>query len=140
MKVRREAARCRYLRILHALGAKHLYLLDFSPDNLPNLKSTIEKSYPDVKVTTLEADAADETAIAGVCNRALKEEGRLDVFFANVCSHRTLLLMRSLYAIMFAGWRCHEAAIRNHHCRRIYELYESQRLVVRSICLGCAIY
>jgi len=64
-------------------GAKHLYLLDFSPDNLPNLKLTIEKSYPDVKVTTAEADAADDAAVAGVCSRALKEEGRLDVFFAN---------------------------------------------------------
>jgi len=30
-------------------GAKHLYLLDFDPTNLPDLKSTIEKKYPDVK-------------------------------------------------------------------------------------------
>jgi NAD(P)-dependent dehydrogenase (short-subunit alcohol dehydrogenase family) len=64
-------------------GAQHLYLIDFSPENLPNLKSTIEKSYPDVKVTTIEADAADETAISSVCIQALREEGRLDVFFAN---------------------------------------------------------
>ncbi|KAF9481512.1 NAD(P)-binding protein [Pholiota conissans] len=64
-------------------GAKHLYLLDFDPTNLPNLKSTIETKYPDVKVTTMQADAADETAIAGVCEQALREEGRLDVFFAN---------------------------------------------------------
>jgi len=64
-------------------GARHLYLLDFSPDNLPNLKSTIEKSYPDVKVTTIQADAADEVAISGVCKQALQEEGKLDVFFAN---------------------------------------------------------
>jgi len=34
------------------LGAVHLYLIDFSPENLPNLKSTIERSYPDVKVRT----------------------------------------------------------------------------------------
>lgn len=64
-------------------GAKHLYLLDFSPENLPNLKSTIEKAYPDVKVTVIEADAANETAIEGICKQALKEEGKLDVFFAN---------------------------------------------------------
>lgn len=32
------------------LGAKHLYLLDYDPTNLPELKSTIEKKYPDVKV------------------------------------------------------------------------------------------
>jgi len=64
-------------------GARHLYLLDFSPENLPNLKSTIEKSYSDVKVTTIQADAADEAAISGVCKQALNEEGKLDVFFAN---------------------------------------------------------
>jgi len=64
-------------------GAVHLYLIDFSPENLPNLKSTIERSYPDVKVTTIQADAADEAAISGVCKQALQEEGRLDVFFAN---------------------------------------------------------
>lgn len=64
-------------------GATHLYLLDFSPENLPELKSAIENSYPDVKVTTIQADAANETAIAAVCERALQDEGRLDVFFAN---------------------------------------------------------
>ena len=36
------------------------------------------------QVTTQQADAADETAISGVCELALREEGRLDVFFANV--------------------------------------------------------
>ncbi|KAH9831269.1 uncharacterized protein C8Q71DRAFT_783530 [Rhodofomes roseus] len=64
-------------------GAAHLYLIDFDPTNLPNLKSTIEGKYPDVKVTTLAADAADDAAISGVCKQALQEEGRLDVFFAN---------------------------------------------------------
>ncbi|TFL01514.1 hypothetical protein BDV98DRAFT_529211 [Pterulicium gracile] len=64
-------------------GARHLYLMDFTVDNLPELKATIEKQYPDTKVTTLQGDAADEPTISGVCERALKEEGRLDVFFAN---------------------------------------------------------
>lgn len=32
------------------IGAAHLYLIDFDPTNLPNLKSTIEERYPDVKV------------------------------------------------------------------------------------------
>ncbi|KAK0470008.1 uncharacterized protein EV420DRAFT_1662801 [Desarmillaria tabescens] len=64
-------------------GAKHLYLIDFDPTNLPNLKETIENKYPDVKVTTLQADGSDEAAISSVCNQALEEEGRLDVFFAN---------------------------------------------------------
>ena len=66
-------------------GAKHLYLIDLLLENLPDLKSTIEKSYPDVKVTTIQADAADDKAISGVCEQALEDEGRLDVFFANVC-------------------------------------------------------
>lgn len=42
---------CKLMHILYS-GAEHLYLLDFSPENLPNLKSTIEKSYPDVKVSS----------------------------------------------------------------------------------------
>jgi len=37
-----------------------------------------------LQVTTMKADAADEPAIKGVCEQALHEEGRLDVFFANV--------------------------------------------------------
>ncbi|CCM00267.1 uncharacterized protein FIBRA_02297 [Fibroporia radiculosa] len=64
-------------------GATHLYLLDLDGTNLPELKATIEKRYPDVKVTTLAADATNESAIAGVCKQAIQEEGRLDVFFAN---------------------------------------------------------
>jgi NAD(P)-dependent dehydrogenase (short-subunit alcohol dehydrogenase family) len=46
-----------------------------------------------VQVTTVQADAADEVAIEAVCKRALDEEGRLDVFFANVCE----LLFPSLH-------------------------------------------
>jgi len=64
-------------------GAQHLYVIDFAPENLPDLKDTIEGLYPDVKVTTVQADAADEVAISGVCKQAMQEEGRLDVFFAN---------------------------------------------------------
>ncbi|EJD03154.1 NAD-binding protein [Fomitiporia mediterranea MF3/22] len=64
-------------------GAKHLYLLDYSGKNLPELQRTIQKDYPDVQVTTVQADAANEEAISNLCDRAIKEEGRLDVFFAN---------------------------------------------------------
>jgi len=64
-------------------GAKHLYLLDYDGTNLEELKSTIKQRYPDVKVTVLQADASDEAAVSGVCQSALDEEGRLDVFFAN---------------------------------------------------------
>ena len=65
-------------------GARHLYLLDYEGENLPNLKESIERRYPDVKATTVQADAADEKSISGLCDRAMSEEGRLDVFFANV--------------------------------------------------------
>ncbi|KAF9049845.1 3-oxoacyl-reductase [Panaeolus papilionaceus] len=64
-------------------GAKHLYLLDYDPTNLLELKASIEAKYPDVKVDVQQADASDETAISGICERALRDEGRLDVFFAN---------------------------------------------------------
>jgi len=64
-------------------GARHLYLLDYSGENLPNLKETIVSKYPDVKVTTIQADASDEKAIQDVCNQAINDEGKLDVFFAN---------------------------------------------------------
>ncbi|KAI0779637.1 NAD-P-binding protein [Fomes fomentarius] len=64
-------------------GARHLYLSDYDPTNLPDLRATIEKAYPDVKVTTQQADAADEDAVSRICKQALQDEGRLDVFFAN---------------------------------------------------------
>lgn len=34
-------------------------------------------------MTTISADAADSQVIESLCNRAVKEHGRLDVFFAN---------------------------------------------------------
>ena len=90
-----------------SVGAQHLYLIDFSGENLPNLKSTIEEHYPDVtvrmqlfvssyhavvltisQVTIIQADAADDKAISDVCQQAIREEGRLDIFFANVRARR----------------------------------------------------
>lgn len=40
-----------------------------------------KNSADSLKVRTLQADAADETAIASVREKALRDEGRLDVFF-----------------------------------------------------------
>ncbi|KAK7053349.1 hypothetical protein VNI00_003975 [Paramarasmius palmivorus] len=79
------------IRFAHE-GAAHLYLVDYDPTNLPDLKATIEKKYPDVKVTTHAFDAASEKDIIAICDQALKEEGRLDVFFANagIASRDTL--------------------------------------------------
>lgn len=64
-------------------GAKHIYALDYVGDGLRELDAFLKKTYPDVKVTTVTADAADEQAVKSICERAIKEEGRLDVFFAN---------------------------------------------------------
>ncbi|KAH7087268.1 3-oxoacyl-reductase [Auriculariales sp. MPI-PUGE-AT-0066] len=64
-------------------GARALYLLDFDGTNLPALEQEIKDRYPAVKVTTVQGDAADDATISGLCQRAIKEEGRLDVFFAN---------------------------------------------------------
>ena len=41
------------------IGAAHLYLIDFDPTNLPNLKSTMEEKYPDVKVWLLHLSSVD---------------------------------------------------------------------------------
>lgn len=79
-------------------GAKHLYLLDFDDTHLKPLSQSLQKQYPDIKVqfihngsrltadrqiTHVKADAASSSAISGLVNRALEEEGHLDFFFAN---------------------------------------------------------
>jgi len=64
-------------------GAAHLYLLDFVADDLPDLQQTLKDDYPDVKVTVVQGDAADDKTISDLCQQAVNEEGRLDVFFAN---------------------------------------------------------
>ena len=48
--------------------------------------ATIHPLNSSIQVTTEQADAADEDAIVAVCKQAIQEEGRLDVFFANVRS------------------------------------------------------
>jgi NAD(P)-dependent dehydrogenase (short-subunit alcohol dehydrogenase family) len=52
------------------------------------------------QVTTIQADAADDAAISGVCKQALNEEGKLDVFFANV-GHVELLRVFRLIDIYY---------------------------------------
>jgi hypothetical protein len=86
-------------------GARHLYLLDYDESNLQELKKSIQTAYPDVKVrsivfnqfiwvirlpeqvTVTQGDAASDAKIKGLCDQAFQEEGRLDVFFANVSCH-----------------------------------------------------
>lgn len=76
-------------------GVRALYVLDFDGETLPDLKRDLERQFPRCKVEWIEADAADEKAIEQVCERALKEHGRLDCFFANAGISRLNLLQTS---------------------------------------------
>lgn len=87
------------LAYAHA-GARHLYLLDLLDEPLKECKRIIAERYPDVKVTTLKGDAADETTIKDLCARAIKEEHRLDVFFANAAVGNS----SELHQITTEGW------------------------------------
>ncbi|KAG9002235.1 hypothetical protein FRB94_004050 [Tulasnella sp. JGI-2019a] len=64
-------------------GAAHLYLLDYLGDSLPELEKRLMEAYPRTKITVVEGDATDDATIASLCRRAIADEGRLDVFFAN---------------------------------------------------------
>lgn len=55
------------------------------------------------QATVIQADAADDKAISDACQQALKEEGRLDVFFANVRIRLSTLLW-PLTGFCNSGW------------------------------------
>jgi NAD(P)-dependent dehydrogenase (short-subunit alcohol dehydrogenase family) len=56
------------------------------------LRTASSQSLTFCEVTTHAFDAASEKDIIAICDQALKEEGRLDVFFANagIASRDTL--------------------------------------------------
>ncbi|WVR07689.1 hypothetical protein IAU60_004731 [Kwoniella sp. DSM 27419] len=64
-------------------GAAHIYLVDYDDRAVPSLVKMLNTTYPKTKVTFVKADAASHQAISSLVSRALKEEGRLDFFFAN---------------------------------------------------------
>ncbi|GJE97369.1 NAD(P)-binding protein [Phanerochaete sordida] len=64
-------------------GARHIYAADIDTENFKALQETFEKTYKNSRVSLVEADVADEDAVKRLCDRALAETGRLDVFFAN---------------------------------------------------------
>ena len=84
-------------------GVKHIYCSDYADDNLSELKSWLSKLYPDVlvspirdpgwlistltrltpQVDVIRADAANEVQVEALVARAIRDEGRLDIFFAN---------------------------------------------------------
>ncbi|KAJ3343511.1 hypothetical protein HDU93_008170 [Gonapodya sp. JEL0774] len=64
-------------------GAKAVYCTDYDSSNLPELANLIEKQYPSTLAIALQLDAANEADVKAICQRALSDFGRLDVFFAN---------------------------------------------------------
>jgi NAD(P)-dependent dehydrogenase (short-subunit alcohol dehydrogenase family) len=69
--------------------------------------------YSDVHITAVQGDAADEKTIADLCERAMKEHGRLDVFFANV-SCRSIAV--DVLANGKAGRHCYHEHSRVRQC------------------------
>jgi NAD(P)-dependent dehydrogenase (short-subunit alcohol dehydrogenase family) len=69
-------------RLFAREGARALYLLDLS-DALPGFAADLQKTFPGTKVTWVRGDAADEATVKGIVERAVKEQGKLDFYFAN---------------------------------------------------------
>ncbi|WVO14245.1 hypothetical protein L204_101877 [Cryptococcus depauperatus] len=64
-------------------GTAHLYLLDFGDKQIESLLDYLKENYPETKVDFVKADAADAGAISSLIDRAIKDEGRFDFYFAN---------------------------------------------------------
>jgi hypothetical protein len=64
-------------------GARAVYICDFNDSNLETHKRELASLYPSVEVHVRQFDAADETAVKAVVEDAVKQYGRLDIFFAN---------------------------------------------------------
>ncbi|KAG8990595.1 hypothetical protein FRB90_001695 [Tulasnella sp. 427] len=73
-------------------GASHLYLLDPFDDNSTEIKESLEKLNPDVKVTIIKGDASDDGVVSSLCERVINEAGRLDVYYGNgaICTWKPL--------------------------------------------------
>lgn len=64
-------------------GPKAIYVTDLYTDNLDDLAKEIESKYAGVKCYARGVDAASDSAVQKIIDEAMKEYGRLDVFFAN---------------------------------------------------------
>ncbi|GAA5822221.1 hypothetical protein JCM11251_006266, partial [Rhodosporidiobolus azoricus] len=71
------------VRLLAREGAKALYILDFDGSTLQDFAKELALKYPGLKVHAVEGDASSSELIASLCEKALKEHGKLDFFFAN---------------------------------------------------------
>ncbi|BGP26042.1 hypothetical protein JCM10295v2_004985 [Rhodotorula toruloides] len=70
-------------RLLAREGAKALYVLDYDGSTLDEFARELQSKHSGLSVTSITADASDTSVISSLCARALKEQGRLDFFFAN---------------------------------------------------------
>lgn len=81
------------------------------------------------QVTVIEADASDDKAISDVCQQALREQGRLDIFFANVSAgHSTL--SRHVNVFLYSGWSRVLAHTGRDIRRDVHQRYANKCIVV----------
>lgn len=80
------------------------------------------------QVTVIQADASDDKAISDVCQQALREQGRLDIFFANVSAHSTF--PRHVKGFLYSGWSCTHAHTGRDIRRDVHRCYANKRSVV----------
>lgn len=64
-------------------GVAHVYVTDYVTNELDELRQEMNKRFPDVKVTTVQGDMSDEPTVQALVQRALDEEGHLDIYYAN---------------------------------------------------------
>jgi NAD(P)-dependent dehydrogenase (short-subunit alcohol dehydrogenase family) len=64
-------------------GARAVYICDYNDSNLATHKRELGILYPSVDIHIRKFDAADEKAVKAVVDDAIKDYGRLDIFFAN---------------------------------------------------------
>ena len=70
-------------KLFAARGVAALYISDYDASNLADLQAAILAESPQTKVHVAEFDAADEEKLQACIDAAVKEYGRLDIFFAN---------------------------------------------------------
>lgn len=77
-------------------GAKAIYAVDIrSPDNFASLAAEIKQAAPDCYFESILADCANEQEVKAMCDKAIKDHGRLDVFFANAGTNGNLQTIAS---------------------------------------------
>ena len=86
------------------------------------------------QVTTQQADAADEDTIAGICKQALQDEGRLDVFFANVRDFSRELTHVAQRPRL--GWHCYRYPACGDNLEAVYGSHARQRAIVSPVVVG----